>query len=118
MAGYISNSESETYFAVARYNIDGSPDNTFNGNGQQVTDFDSKSSRFWETDSFAIHASMLHTVGIQANGKIVVGGYASNGNDFDFAIARYNINGSLDNTFDNDGRQTTKIGSSDDLVIH
>ena len=71
-----------------------------------------------ETDSVPIHQQSATTVAIQANGKIVAGGYAFNGIDNDFAIARYNMNGSLDSTFDNDGRQTTKIGSSDDWVIH
>ena len=108
--------DGETYFAVARYNTDGSLDNTFNGKGQVVTDFGFKiPPGFGETDSIPVHQQSATTVGILASGKIVVGGYAFNGDDFDFAIACYNENGSLDNTFDNDGRQTTKIGSSDDL---
>jgi uncharacterized delta-60 repeat protein len=104
----------DNYFAVARYNTDGSPDNTFNGNGQLTTDFGFKApSGRDETDSVPIHLQFATTIGIQADGKIVAGGYAYNGVDADFAIARYNMNGSLDSTFDNDGRQTTNLGSYD-----
>jgi uncharacterized delta-60 repeat protein len=104
------------YFVAARYNSDGSPDLTFKGRGQVITDFGFKvPPGFGETDSVAIHQQHATTIGIQANGKIVVGGSASNGNDFDFAIACYNINGNLDNTFGNNGKQTTKMGSSDDF---
>ncbi|MEP6950756.1 MAG: T9SS type A sorting domain-containing protein [Ginsengibacter sp.] len=106
----------DTYFAVARYNPDGSPDMSFKGKGQVITDFGFKvPPGMGETDSIGIHQQYATSIGIQANGKIVVGGYASNGSDFDFAIARYNINGNLDNTFGNNGKQTTKIGSSDDF---
>jgi uncharacterized delta-60 repeat protein len=106
----------DTYFVVARYNSDGSPDITFKGRGLVTTDFGFKiPPGVGETDSIEIHEQYATSIGIQANGKIVVGGYASNGNDFDFAIARYNINGSLDNTFGNNGKQTTKMGSSDDF---
>jgi uncharacterized delta-60 repeat protein len=106
----------DSYFALARYNTDGSSDNTFKGRGQVVTDFGFKIPPYeGGTDSIPIHEQSATTIGIETNGKIVVGGYALNGNDADFAIACYNIDGTLDDTFDNDGRQTTKIGSSSDL---
>ena len=66
-----------------------------------------------ETDSVPIHVQFGTTLGIQADGKIVAGGYAFNGLDYDFAIARYNMDGSPDSTFDNDGRQTTDFGDYD-----
>lgn len=103
----------DTYFAVARYNTDGSRDNTFNSNGQLLTDFGFKSLSMDETDSIPIHMQSATTMGIQADGKIVVGGFAFNGADNDFAVARYNMNGSLDSTFDTDGRQTTNFGDND-----
>ena len=46
---------------------------------------------------------------LQTNGKIVVAGHAGD----DFALARYNTNGSLDTTFSGDGKQTTDFGDSD-----
>ena len=45
---------------------------------------------------------------IQANGKIVAVG--EDGDD-DFALARYNPDGSLDPSFSGDGKQTTDFGA-------
>jgi uncharacterized delta-60 repeat protein len=61
------------------------------------------------THNIAMPASGKKEIGrsivIQADGKIVVVGQASNGGAFndDFAIWRYNTDGTLDNTFDGDG---------------
>jgi uncharacterized delta-60 repeat protein len=106
----------DAYFVVARYNSDGSPDISFKGRGQVITDFGLKvPPDIGQTDSVAIHQQYSTSVAIQADGKILAGGYASNGTDFDFATVRYNINGNLDNTFGINGKQTTKVGSSDDF---
>jgi uncharacterized delta-60 repeat protein len=88
-------------FALVRYNTDGSLDSTFDSDGKVTT---------------AIGSShdAGNSVAIQNDGKIVVAGYSNNGSDYDFAIVRYNADGSLDNTFDSDGKVTTAIGSSDD----
>jgi uncharacterized delta-60 repeat protein len=83
-------------FALARYNPDGTLDATFSGDGQQTTDFGGDE-----------HAS---SVALQADGKIVVVG----GADWDFALARYNADGSLDTTFSGDGKHTTDFGGSED----
>jgi uncharacterized delta-60 repeat protein len=48
-----------------------------------------------------------HAEVIQTDGKIVVAGYAYNGNDYDFALTRYNTDGSLDTSFGGDGKVTT-----------
>lgn len=53
-------------------------------------------------------------VTIQTDGKIVVAGYSSDNSDFDFALVRYNTDGTLDNFFGTAGKVTTSIGSSDD----
>jgi len=45
-----------------------------------------------------------HSVAVQADGKIVVAGYSSHGfNDDQFAVVRYNTNGSLDTSFNSTG---------------
>jgi uncharacterized delta-60 repeat protein len=90
-------------FALARYNSNGSLDNTFDGDGKQTTDF------------FGDH-DFAYSLAIQTDGKIVVAGKAYNKitNNFDFALARYNSNGSLDNTFDGDGKLNTDFFGSDD----
>ncbi len=49
---------------------------------------------------------------IQADGKIVAVG-PSGADGGDFALARYNPNGSLDTSFSGDGKQTTDFGGVD-----
>ena len=53
-------------------------------------------------------------VAIQSDGKIVVAGYSDNGSDLDFAVIRYNSNGSLDTGFGSNGKVTTDIANDDD----
>ncbi len=103
VVGYSSNG-SDNDFAVARYNLDGSLDTTFDGDGKLTT---------------AIGASYdeAYTVAIQNDGKIVVAGRSINGGWFDFAVTRYNTNGSLDTTFDGDGKLTTAIGTTSDVAL-
>lgn len=50
---------------------------------------------------------------IQSDGKIVVGG-RTKGDTWDFALARYNSNGTIDSTFGSGGLVTTDFNSSDD----
>lgn len=90
-------------FALARYNPDGSLDSTFGIGGKVVTDFSSNID-----ESFAL--------AIQNDGKIVVAGVTTPTGSFndDFAISRYNNDGSLDQSFGSGGRIATDFyGSSD-----
>lgn len=80
-------------FALARYNSDGSLDTTFDGDGKVTTGF----------DDLASAAAMV----IQTDGKIVLGGLATGTTGVEFALARYNADGSLDSNFDTDGKVTT-----------
>ena len=100
-AGYSSTS-SEGDFALARYNTDGSLDTSFNGSGKVTTNIMSVGS----SNDYA------NAVAIQPDGKIVLAGWSER----DFALARYNSNGSLDNTFDGDGRVTTSINGASDIA--
>ena len=77
---------SNSDFAVARYNSNGTLDTSFDGDGKLTTDF-----RGYD---------LANTMAIQADGKILVAG----GSDSDFAVARYNSNGTLDTSFDGDGK--------------
>ena len=92
-------------FAVARYTPHGSLDPSFSGDGKQTTGF-------CGTNGDCGGAS---AVAVQADGKIVVVGNGAPDarGDVDFAIARYNPNGSLDPSFSGDGKQTTDFGGSD-----
>jgi uncharacterized delta-60 repeat protein len=100
VAGSISNG-SDNGFILARYNSNGSVDNTFDGDGSQTTDFGG--------DDFAA------SIALQSDSKIVVTGQTFNAGP-DFATARYNTNGSLDNTFSGDGKQITDVSTSDDIA--
>jgi uncharacterized delta-60 repeat protein len=86
-------------FGLARYNSNGSLDTTFDGDGKVTTDFGSSDS--------------ATAVAIHANGKIVAAGYVLIGSLFDFGLARYNTDGSLDTTLDVDGKVATDFGDSD-----
>src|SRR5207249_4228790 len=51
-----------------------------------------------------------YSVAAQADGKILVAGHSYNGANYDFAVARYNADGTLDTSFSGDGKLTTAIG--------
>lgn len=102
VAGY-SVTGNNTVFALARYNTDGSLDNTFDMDGKLVGDY------------YQGNSGVNATV-VQSDGKIVTAGSTWNGTNFDFSIVRYNANGSLDNTFSDDGKQATDFGSTDEGV--
>lgn len=98
--------------AVARYNTDGTPDNNFSSDGRVTTDFGGKDN------------GSKGGIAIQSNGKILVGGYMYNGTNktFDFAIYRYNSNGSLDTTFSGDGKALFGFGKgrhdyAEDIIL-
>jgi trimeric autotransporter adhesin len=102
-------------------------DGDFNGTegGDYVRDFvvdqpavqvdDTFGSAGTVTTTFGNGADEAYGVIVQPDGKIVVVGGASNGTNVDMAIARYNANGSLDTSFDSDGRQLTAVGANDDI---
>ena len=80
-------------FWVGRFNADGTPDTTFGpgGDGTATADFAGR-------DDFG--TALL----VQSDGRIVVGGRSlnSNGSLGDFALARFNADGSLDDGTAND----------------
>jgi uncharacterized delta-60 repeat protein len=90
-AGRTTTPESLGFFALARYNTDGSLDPTFGMDGVLTTSFLPNDSSFAET------------IVIQPDGKIVAGG----GNfvvEDGLMFARYNSDGSLDPTFGTGGK--------------
>ncbi len=79
-------------FVVIRLNNDGSFDNSFEGDGIAFIDFGGN--------------NFCEDVQISALGKIIVGGYGnSTDNNLDINVARLLSNGTLDNTFDGDGKK-------------
>jgi uncharacterized delta-60 repeat protein/uncharacterized repeat protein (TIGR01451 family) len=95
-------------FALARYNPNGSLDATFGSGGKVTTDVGGSQ------DTNEALALVL-----QPDGKIVAAGRALVGGvTVDFALARYHPDGSLDATFDGDGRVTTNfVGLDNDQVF-
>ena len=80
----------------------GDLDTSFSGDGKQMTDFG-----FGADDAAS-------DVVIQADGKIVAAGTAAGGaTGNDFALARYNPNGSLDPSFSGDGRKRLSFGGDE-----
>ncbi|HYV92880.1 MAG TPA: T9SS type A sorting domain-containing protein [Chitinophagales bacterium] len=102
-AGYSSSPDgSDDDFALVRYNNDGSLDTTLDNDGKVST-------------PFGPFADTGNSVAIQSDGKIVVAGYSVvGGTNYYFALVRYNDNGSLDATFDADGKVTTLFGPDSD----
>jgi uncharacterized delta-60 repeat protein len=98
----IAAGDSEYNFALVRYNTDGSLDTTFDGDGKVVT------------IGGVNNGSEANAVAIQPDGKIVAAGYSYNGSNNDFAVARYNADGSLDSSFDTDGKVTTQASTAND----
>ncbi|ESU24226.1 hypothetical protein FEDK69T_06650 [Flavobacterium enshiense DK69] len=89
---------------IYRFNTDGSFDNTFSGDGiYSVT--------------IAGYSPSLKSIALQSSGKIVLGGFVSNGGDNDFALIRLNADGSADTAFDFDGIATLAVGSEDDEAV-
>ena len=79
------------YFILARYNSDGTLDNSF-GTGGIVIGIAGKG----------------HSMALQSDGKILLGGAL----DYKFKLARYNIDGTLDISFGTGGEVITTVGSS------
>jgi uncharacterized delta-60 repeat protein len=101
VAGYSFNAGGQCSFTVLRYNPAGSLDKGFGDGGKVTTSVGGKN------DS-------AESVVIQSDGKIVVAGYSFiDSNNNDFAVVRYNTNGTLDPTFNETGKATADFGAHD-----
>lgn len=84
--------------AVARFLPNGAPDPAFDGDGWVVTPLGA--------------FSYARGVAVGPDGKITVAGTAYAGSH-DMAVVRYNVDGSLDSSFDGDGMLLMDIGGTD-----
>jgi uncharacterized delta-60 repeat protein len=82
--------------ALVRYNIDGTLDNSFSGDGMLTTSINS--------------SSQATGVAIQTDGKIVIVGSENSNSSPTFTVVRYNSNGDFDTTFNGNGKVYTHIG--------
>jgi len=93
---------------VIRLNGNGSLDNTFSGDGKVLFD----SIAFGNDDDFG------KSLYVDNNGRIYVTGYSYNGTNLDMYVIRLSSNGSLDNTFDSDGKVfINNIAGSDSVDV-
>jgi uncharacterized delta-60 repeat protein len=101
VAAGVSNNGSNDDFAVTRYTPNGAPDTNFNTSGKVTTPIGSG-------------ADAANAVAIDSQDRVVAAGSSFNGANDDFAVARYNENGTPDSSFNGTGNVTTPIGSSAD----
>jgi uncharacterized delta-60 repeat protein len=94
-------------FAVTRHLRDGTLDTTFGNGGKVVTAIGPDRA-----------GDEANAVAIQADGKIVVAGQTTraNGSDIDFALVRYNADGTLDAGFGDGGKVVTAFGPATDRI--
>ncbi|RMD48632.1 MAG: T9SS C-terminal target domain-containing protein [Ignavibacteria bacterium] len=101
-AGNSINISSTNFIYLARYNSDGSLDNTFDSDGIVQTHFRSS-------------GEYCNDIALLSDGKILLVGYTFfSGTSYDIILLRYNSDGSLDATFDSDGKVFTSLSSGDD----
>jgi uncharacterized delta-60 repeat protein len=97
-----ANFSGDSDFGVARYNADGSRDTSFSDDGKLTIPFGGDD----------VCASVVQ----QNDGKLVLAGgrdSTSSFGDDDFAVARLSSNGTLDGSFDGDGKLTTGFGGDE-----
>jgi uncharacterized delta-60 repeat protein len=92
-------------FGIARYLTDGRRDTGFSGDGKLTVPFGDE--------------DVCESVVQQPDGKLVVAGSRDSTSilgDNDFAVARILSSGTLDSTFDGDGKLTTGFGGDEDAT--
>ncbi len=105
VAGYSARATTGDDFAVLRYNTNGSLDTTFDSDGIVTTDI------------LTNREDRAAAIALQMDGRILVAGY-TNSLSFkrDFAVVRYNTNGSLDSVLNGTGKVTTDLNlNSEDI---
>ena len=100
VAGFTGIGAGQPDVILARYNVDGSLDSSFGTGGKVISNVPGIEQAF--------------ALAVQADGKLVAAGMAgplgSGDLNQNFALARYNADGSLDSSFGTDGTVDTDIG--------
>ena len=117
VAGVSHTNSTNNHFALVRYNQDGSLDTSFSNDGIVTTNI-----------SGSADSDYAYSIAVQPDGKILVAGEStytrSNpevfpgfimGGNTDFALVRYNSDGSLDTSFSGDGKVTTDFSLLTDV---
>ena len=96
-AGRASQNSGGPHFALARLNANGSLDTTFSGNGKSFTSFG------WSAPSEAL------AIAVRGTSSIMLAGWSGTGVSRSAVVTRYTATGSLDTTFDGDGRAAANL---------
>jgi uncharacterized delta-60 repeat protein len=89
-------------FALAKYKPNGRLDRSFSGDGKRTTDFAGGTDGGWSV--------------LRQGDRLLVSGWGQDGpepNDYDVALARYRMNGRLDDSFSGDGKRLIDATPSD-----
>jgi uncharacterized delta-60 repeat protein len=97
LGGYSTNAG----LCLTRLNADGSLDTGFGNGGTAIVD---------ATAGYDYGNSLI----VQSDGKLVLGGYTRQGGVYDYLLIRLNPDGSLDTSFDGDGKLQIDVGGSND----
>ncbi len=103
VVGGSSSNSADLDFAVIRYNPDGTLDSSFNSDGMVTT-------------AVGRGDDEISALAVQDDGRILAAGYSVNGTARDFALVRYNVDGSLDTDFGQGGIVVTPVGNGDDEI--
>uniref|UniRef100_UPI003750E755 beta strand repeat-containing protein n=1 Tax=Undibacterium sp. TaxID=1914977 RepID=UPI003750E755 len=107
VSGYVINSGSSYDFAVMRLNTDGSIDTSFGASGYAIVPIQT---------SGVMH-DIAQSAVIQSDNKILVLGHSmTGGTNWELSLTRLNEDGSLDTSFDTDGKLILTGGSNQDLA--
>lgn len=105
LAAGVSSAHGTYDFALARYTSAGHLDPSFGDHGLVTTDFGG--SYDW-----------AYAMVLQPDGRVVLGGVSDRSGSRDFALARYNPDGSLDGSFGQGGRLVTPVRPLTTDIIH
>lgn len=97
--GGSSDNNSANDFMVAQFTADGILDSSFGDDGKVIT-------------PVGMGNEEGYSVQVQSDGKIVLSGYSFGDGGEEFALVRYNVDGSLDSTFGDDGIVSVLIGTN------
>lgn len=107
VVGGLSNATStgENY-SIARYNPDGSLDETFGNNGKSIVDF--------SLGNGHVASEGVEVLKLQQDGKIVIAGYNKTFGHKNFTMIRLHANGTLDTTFGDLGQAFLNYGVNEE----
>ncbi|MFF1792563.1 delta-60 repeat domain-containing protein, partial [Kitasatospora sp. NPDC058243] len=101
-AGYVTNVDGGSDFALVRYRTNGRLDEGFGDDGKVVTDF---------SEGY----DQANGVAVQSDGRIVAAGFSSWNDGTAFALARYTPDGHLDESFGNAGKVLASFSGVADI---